>query len=123
MALADQAVLAVNPEWIPKVKMAMVKIALQIKGETQQRGFVSYYTKRSYLADVILGAPISNSISPQAYNPNAMTLETAVARFSWAVASSVAINWDSTDGDLEFTVTAVWDDIAGVDADEAPDPV
>jgi hypothetical protein len=115
MSLADQAALATNNEWAARVRMAVVNAALQVKGEARQKGFKEFYEKRSSLADIVLGAPVPGQPVMSGM------MDGVISRFCWAVAANPAINWDSTDGDLAFTVNSVWNDLAGINADEAPD--
>ena len=53
--------------------------------------------KRAWLAATVLRDPIA-----------------WIDKFTLAVASNAAIVTGSTDGDIQFTVNSIWDDMAGV---------
>ena len=100
MAFADQAALAVNSAFRDKVRVAAVIAALQVQGEDASTYSEQQYQKRQKLAGRVLA------------NGGTGTLE----QFAWAVAANAAIDSSSSDGDIQFTVNSVWDDLAGVDA-------
>ena len=96
MAFADQAALAVDEGFQQRVRIAIVTAATQIMGEAKTSDDVTY-GKRQALAYSVL------------YDSGQH-----VERFAWAVASNPAVTAESVDGDVQFTVNACWDDIAGV---------
>jgi hypothetical protein len=96
MALIDQANLAVDPAFMARVQMAIVQAALQIVGEELGEDPDLSYRRQS-LGINVLQRPAE--MAPQ---------------FSWAVAANPAITTEATDGDIQFTITTVWNDIAGV---------
>lgn len=99
MTYADQAALAVNAAFRDRVKVATVIAAVAIQGEAVGAFSEQQYQKRQRLSSRVLTNP-------------AGPLES----FVWAVTANAAITSGSTDGDIQFTVNSVWDDVAGVDA-------
>lgn len=99
MSYADQAALAVNTAFRDRVKVAMVTAAVQVQGEDDSSYTEQQYQKRQKLAQSVIR------------NLNGM-----LDQFVWVVVANAAITGSSTDGDIQFTVNAAWDDIAGVDA-------
>lgn len=97
MALADQATLARDETFRQRVAVAAVIAATQIAGEARQDGdYDAYYRAREGLAVDVLSNPEGFAI-----------------RFAYAVAANPVITADSNDGDLQYTVNSVWDDVAG----------
>lgn len=92
-----------------RVQQAMVKSASLIAGEAQQSLTLQQWQKRAVLATNILGTHVGSDPS-QAKAGSEVWLDT----FANAVANNPTITESSTDGDIEFTVNSVWDDIAGV---------
>lgn len=96
MALADQAQLARFPVFRDRVLLAAVQaardVAAEAPGDDPRRDDL-----RGTLAINVLNDP-----------------EGYVDRFAWAVAANVAITFESTDSDIQFTVNSTWDSIAGV---------
>lgn len=102
MALADQAYLASEPVFVGRASMAMTAAAVAI-GNSATNPSSTYQVLRHALATKALTDPYS-------WGPV----------FARAVASNVAITNASTDSDIEYTVSTVWDAIAG--AGPAPTP-
>lgn len=90
-----------------KVQIAMVRIAKQIAGEPQASLTGKQWLKRADLAANILGTQF---VDGQEKTGSEVWLDS----FANGVAESVAITLISNDGDIEFTVSAIFDDLAGV---------
>lgn len=104
MAFTDQLALTADQTFRDRVSMAMVIAALNAQGEAEVDGqHDSYYAKRSALA-------VGALTSPSMYSD----------RFVWAVAANPAVNAEATDGDIQFTVNSVFNDLAGIRASEIP---
>lgn len=104
--------LAIDPIFQSKVRVAATTAAINILAEERGHGFDTYYDKRHGLANTVLGtAPPTGA---------AMAGGDVISRFSMAVASNVAINADSSDSDIQFTINSMWDSLAGIEADEKP---
>jgi hypothetical protein len=101
MGLIDITDIAENQDFQKKVKGAMIKTAVLIVGELVIEGKETLGSKRHNLGVEILNSP-NSKITP----------------FSYAVAANPAINVNSVDGDIEFTVVTVYNDIAGVQNSE-----
>jgi hypothetical protein len=81
-----------------KVREAMVKSALAILGETPASpANTTLDDKRHALAEAVL-----------------VDIDMYAVRFREACASLGTLTTSSTDADVEFTVSAVWNDMAGV---------
>lgn len=108
MSLTDTAQLVKDPGFNARVTAAIVTAAQQISGEEMTAGHETYYDKRAQLALEVLRAPVQKTSS-----------------FVWGVAVNptiVASGTAASDGDIQFTVNSVWDDIAGIRSGEAPPP-
>lgn len=107
MAFSDTAALVQgDSDYRRKIQVAIVRSALDVVGEARpgvSTGAQAYYNQRHALGVAILN-------DSAAY----------VDRFAWAVAVNPVITAESPDGDIEYTVHSVFDDIAGVNADEIP---
>lgn len=102
MALIDQANLAQDPTFVARVQMAMVQAALQIVGEDPGANTaLSYY--RQSLGIAALQRPAE--MAP---------------RFAWAVAANPAIGSTASDNDIQYTISTVWSDLAGVTSVNMP---
>lgn len=104
MALSDIATLADNPAFKTRIKGAMITSAVSIVGEAITDNKQILLDKRHILGVEILNSPDSK-----------------LAAFSYAVASNptvLAAGLSATDGDIEFTVNSVFNDIAGVKNEE-----
>lgn len=97
MAFIDDYNLANNETFRSRVLIAMEKVATQIVGEAITPGDEVKHEKRH-----VLGVKVLTS-------PNAWVMP-----FSYAVVSGGVLILASTDGDIEFTVVSVYDDLAGV---------
>jgi len=96
MAFLDAYALSNDPDFRKRITIAIAKSATNVVGEASSGNPIKDRKRKD------LGVGILNS--PSAY----------VERFAIAVATNPVINTDSTDGDIEFTVNSVFDDIAGV---------
>lgn len=99
MTLAQAVTLANDQTFIDRVTAAAVAAALQIQGEAPGNT-PTRAAKRSDLATAVLADPAGQS-----------------SRFARAVAANSTIQSSGTeapDGDIEFVIAAVWDDLAGV---------
>lgn len=96
MALLDQAELASDGTFRARVQSAIVAAALEIVGEDASADEAASLRRQS-LAVAILNAP-----------------DNYVGRFAWAVSSNPAVTTDSADGDIAYTISTVWSDVAGV---------
>lgn len=106
MGYLDQAALAQDNDFRTRMQIGMIKVALEVVGEArpgEANGFYAYYNKRHELGTGVLT------------NPGAF-----VDRFAWATVTNSVITAASIDGDLEYMVVTIWDDLAGVSADELP---
>lgn len=91
-----------------RVQQAMAKVALDIQGETPSASS-AVDLKRAALAVNVMSVQLVGD-PPQATSGLDLWLDT----FALAVTSNVTITGSSTDADIEFQVTAVWNDLAGV---------
>jgi hypothetical protein len=103
MALLDQAQLANDYDFAQKISMAMYTAAVDIRNEAITPGYETYHQKRLQFALSVIQAP-----------------GTSAMQMAWAVAASSAINAQSTDNDIQYTVNSNWDNFAGVLAGETP---
>jgi len=88
-----------------KIKVAVLKVATDIVGEIPAAGpKIPKDDKRHALGVLIL-------------TPGAITSYTLL--FAEACAALGTLTIASTDADVEFTVTSIWDDLAGVTGAEA----
>lgn len=92
MAATDQFALAVDSEFRQRTLILMVKVALQVQAEDPQ---TANHAERSALAYRCL------------YDPDGMA-----RLFALAVAANPAVLPGAPDGDIEFSVSAVWDAFA-----------
>lgn len=100
MALIDITTLANSPTFRNRVKGAMVTTAISVVGEALTPGKETLLDKRHSL-----GVEILNSTDGK------------VNSFALSVAANptvLAAGEAATDGDIEFTVVSVYNDIAGV---------
>lgn len=99
MAFEDQAALAVDETFRLRVRVAVVTAAKDVMGEAKGSLTDTVFAKRQSFAYTV----ISNSAG-------------YLDRFVWGVVSNAAITGASSDGDIQFTVNSLWDDLAGVTA-------
>lgn len=97
MSFETQADLAVDAIFLKKIRVAMAKVAILIAGETQSALTPEQWDKRQALATAVLNDP-----------------DVWEAEFAIATVTNEAITGSSLDSDIEFQVTAQWDDMAGV---------
>lgn len=95
MTLDEQVVWLADPDNIAKVRQAMVKAALDVSAEPAS---VAHHELR---ADLALAALTESQVWAQ-------------RSFAPAVASNPGLTTTPTDNDLQFTVNAVFNAIAGV---------
>lgn len=97
MAYVDQYALAVDATFLHKVQVAVTIAAKDVQGEPIGSRTATHQAKRQQLARGII-------LSPTQYTE----------RFGWLVAANPVITGASADGDIQFTVNSVFDDVAGV---------
>ena len=97
----------VDTDFRNRVQIALVRIARQIAGESQGTLTGKQQIKRAALATNILGVQIVNG-------QELIGSEVWLLPFANAVAENPVITSSSTDSDIEFTITTVFDDLAGV---------
>lgn len=99
MAYTEQAALAADTEFRDRVRVALATAAIQVMGEDTASFDAEQFGKRQALAYAVLqdaaGGPWLEA-------------------FVWATVQNPAITGASLDSDIQFTVNAVWDDLAGV---------
>ena len=91
-----------------RVELAMVKVATQVQGEPIGTLTARQWTKRATLATNVLS--VQTFENGTCLPGSQIWLDT----FCLAVTTNATITAASTDADIEFQVTAVWDDVAGV---------
>lgn len=94
MSLSDMTDLATWPPFVRRVTAAMLKAAVSIGNEA--------YDGTSYRL-------MRRALVTKTFEDSALW----GARFAYAVVTNTAINYESTDSDIEFTITTVWDAMAG----------
>lgn len=99
MAYTDQATLAIDATFRDRVRVALATGAVQIMGEAQDARSDAEYGKRQDLAHQVLTSAASGVL---------------LDAFVWATVTNAAITGASNDGDIQFQINAVWDDVAGV---------
>src|SRR5262245_6073266 len=97
MGFTEQAALAKDPAFRDRVSVAIAKVAIQVQGEPQAGMTEAEWAKRASLAGQVLQQPAA-----------------WLDQFSMAVVTNSTITGTSPDNDIEFTVTSVWSDVAGV---------
>lgn len=95
----EQAELVENLDFLKRVKIAIKKSATSILGEAVDSQHIVKHEKRHKLAFSVLNSTDLTKMFAEAI-----------------VATNTDINLNSLDGDLEFMVATVFDDIAGVKA-------
>jgi hypothetical protein len=103
MSLLDSNALANNEQFRARVKVAMVNAAEDISSQNIDPTYQKFHDKRSAHATSILNGP--------AY---------WVDSYSYACVAKGLLTEASPDGDIQFTVNAVFDAMAGVTMDEKP---
>jgi hypothetical protein len=99
VAYTDQATLASDATFRSRVRVALATAAVQVMGEAKGSFSDTQFGKRQALSYQVLQAAASGAL---------------LEAFVWAVVANVAITSASSDSDIQFTVNASWDDLAGV---------
>lgn len=100
--LVEIADLAQHPQFVRRVTAATVKSAVAVGAEE--------YDGSQYR---IIRRALSMSVLKQA--------EAWGEVFAWAVAANSAIDIDSADSDIEWTIGSVWDAVAGAYSESTPE--
>ena len=90
-----------------RVRQAMHKVATLIQGEVQSTKTLQQWQKRGRLATTVLGVLTDESGATKAAS------EVWLDAFALSVTTNATVVFDN-DANIEFQVTAIWDDIAGV---------
>ena len=96
------SVYARNPEIKERISILLARVAINVVGEDPANKKSSYIEKRHSL-----GVAILNNISGY------------VDRFAYAIFAPDTLTLQSTDSDIEFMISSVFSDIAGVTYDDA----
>lgn len=96
----EQAALLKNEEFVERVEIAISKVAHQVGSEEKNLNKVALYDKRHKLSYDVINSNMTKVFARS------------------IVSANTDINLLSTDNDLLFMVTSVWDNVAGVQADE-----
>lgn len=99
MTFLDAAAVARDPDFQARVLVASLKAATNVSAENFTPGgdYQAYLRRAALAADMFQRG------------------ELRTAAWAWAVASQPGITGlNATDGDIEFTVNALWDHMAGV---------
>lgn len=110
---ADQQAMTQDANFRNVVKIAMAKVASQIQGESMGGMTDAQWRKRAALATNVLSAIVDPA-------GNIKTgLDIWLESFAYVTAQNATIGdtvipWAGLDSDIEFQVTAIWDDVAGV---------
>jgi hypothetical protein len=99
VAYSDQAALAASQPFRDQVRVALATAAVQVMGEDKGSYTDAHFGKRQDLAYRVLQAAADGVL---------------LEAFVWATVANVAISAASSDSDIQFTVNAAWDDLAGV---------
>ena len=92
-----------------KVAIAIIRVAKIIGGENQSSFTLQQWQKRAALSTSVLGVEFTGD--PPTSQPG---IDTWLDTFANGTAEVASITGASSDADIEFTVTAMWDDVAGV---------
>jgi len=109
MAFTDQHAVGQDPTFQTRIEVAILKVASLIQGEVIGANTGKQWDKRARLAEAVAlgGGPL--------VAVDGTVIVSWVAQFSIVVPSTNStITLASLDADIEFQVTAVWDDMAGV---------
>ena len=112
---SDQYAMSQDTAFRNDLKIAMAKVALQVQGEAISAGPYTdaQWRKRAALATNVLGVQFDqNGVAVPG-------IDLWIDSFAFAVAQNATIGdqtvpWNGLDADMEFQVTAIWDDMAGV---------
>jgi len=100
MAYSDQFELSQNPDFVKRLRIIIVKVAIDVQAEATDVLQVPVgvtYTKqelhdlRAKLAYKVLSNPVGYA-----------------ELMAYGVSANVVVSAESTDGDLEFTVSSMW---------------
>lgn len=106
MAFIDNYNTAIDLDFRNRVRSAMLKVALAVGGEDETDKQLIYVTKRANAANFT----IYNQVK-------------AVDILSHLICSLGTITTASSDNDIEWSLTSVWDDYSGVLQNETTVPV
>ena len=95
-----QAALLKNQEFVERVEIAINKVAHQVGSEAKDVNKVQLYDKRHKLSYDVINSDMTKVFAKS------------------IVSANTDINLNSTDSDLEFMASSVWNNIAGVQSDE-----
>lgn len=99
MAFTDQAALADDAGFRPRVRVALATAALQVMGEAKEDKTDDEFGRRQALAYEVLRTAASGVL---------------LEAFVWAVVANPAVTAQAIDNDIQFSVNSAWGDIAGV---------
>ncbi len=92
MTFLEQADLAIEPNFLRRIRQASIGAAVNIQAELDT---VTHHAERIQLARLVLnGTP------------------DVIPRIALAVTTNVAVTPQASDGDLQFTVNSLWDAFA-----------
>lgn len=94
MSFMDQFDLANHPAFIRRVTAAAVKAAVSVGNEANDGTNLSIM-RRALATNVLQGPTVWGT------------------RFAYAMAQNVAISFESSDNDIEFTINSTWNAMAG----------
>ena len=97
MSFETQYDLSIDAIFLKKIRVAIATVAVLIAGEAVGSNTVEQWAKRGQLAINVLQNPTKWE-----------------AQFSIATVTNAVITSSSTDADIQFQVSAEWDDMAGV---------
>lgn len=103
MSLESNYDLAQNDLFRKRIKVAAINAAGNVSSEAFDPAYLSYHQKRSIHATSILNSP-----------------DIWVDPYAFACVSRGTLSEGSTDGDIQFTVNAVFDSLAGIMMSEKP---
>jgi len=107
-ASCDAAAVTAQEHFEAQVRVSMARVAKQIQGEAVSTLSTTQWIKRAALAASVLSSSVAVDGTPS----SGVAIWLPV--FMEAVAEVSTATPTSTDADIEFLVSATWDDIAGV---------
>lgn len=113
MSFTDQYAVGQDPTFKTKIEVGILKVAGQIQGEGKSTLTQAQWRKRAVLAESVIrgGGPV--------IAVDGTVIVSWVDQFSIVVPSANAtITLSSSDADIEFQITASWDDVAGVTGED-----
>ena len=114
MSFLQQNITANDATFKQRVEAATVKVAKLVQGEVQSTMTLIQWQKRAELARAVLGVYAYPDGSPIWLD----TFLNAVAANPTIGDTTPITETSPTDNDIEFEVTASWDDIAGVSGED-----